>query len=327
MGTVRSAIDAGRMPKPVIAAIDPFREDEAPAALGLVLARLTSAPLVLVGASPMDPYADVLVPEFRRGSRRQAEQAIRRMAALIERAPGQPVLVTTTVADSGGSAARALHDVARREDASILVIGSSTRGPVGRLLPSAVTDGLLRGAPCSVAVAPVGYSVAQAGESALLIGVGFNDSPDSRAALSKACTLAIRGRGHIRVLTVAEPLHPIVTGTLDAMAADDVRRERDAAAEATLERGLDAVSAGRSAGGEVLFGNAADALAVASQDLDLLVCGSRGRGPIRALVLGGTSHALVRKAACPVLVVPAGVSGADAARPARSTASSTWPGP
>ena len=311
------------MPKPVIAAIDPFRQDEAPAALGLLLARLTSSPLVLAAALPIDTYADALVPEFRRSTREQAEQAIRRIEALVDRAPGQAVSVTSTVTDAAGSLARALHEVAEREQASMLVIGSSTRGPVGRLLPGAVTDRLLRGAPCPVAVAPVGYSVAQAGESPLLIGVAFNDTPDSRAALSKACSLAIRGRGHIRVLTVVEPLNPIIRGTLDAMAADDVRRERDAAAEATLERGLDAVSAGRCAGGEVLSGNAADALAAASQDLDLLVCGSRGRGAIRTLVLGGTSQALVRRAACPVLVVPPSAFGADAVRPAPRRAAFT----
>jgi nucleotide-binding universal stress UspA family protein len=36
--------------------------------------------------------------------------------------------------------------------------------------------------------------------------------------------------------------------------------------------------------------------------VDLLVCGSRGYGPVRTLMLGSTSHALVREAACPVLV-------------------------
>jgi nucleotide-binding universal stress UspA family protein len=94
----------------------------------------------------------------------------------------------------------------------------------------------------------------------------------------------------------------------------DVRGARDAAAEATLRRGLDAVSPGRSAGGEILSGDPAEALAAASADVGLLVCGSRGYGPIRTLVLGGTSHALVRKAACPVLVVPPGSSAHANAR-------------
>jgi nucleotide-binding universal stress UspA family protein len=79
-------------------------------------------------------------------------------------------------------------------------------------------------------------------------------------------------------------------------------RRRDA--EAVLRHGL--YAAGPSATGEVLDGDPASALASASSDLELLVCGSRGYGPIRTLLLGGTSHALVRRAGCPVLVVPRG---------------------
>ena len=39
-------------------------------------------------------------------------------------------------------------------------------------------------------------------------------------------------------------------------------------------------------------------------DVDLLVLGSRGYGPVRRVLLGGVSTALVRSARCPVMVVP-----------------------
>ena len=41
---------------------------------------------------------------------------------------------------------------------------------------------------------------------------------------------------------------------------------------------------------EVLEGRAADELARVTSELDLLICGSRGYGPVRALLLGGVSH-------------------------------------
>ena len=295
------------MLKPIIAAVDPLREDVAPAALGLLLARLTAAPLVLAAAYPVDVYVDSLYPEYARASLAHAEKAVNRVRDLVEQAPGASAPVTTMMTPAAGFPARALHDLAEREDASLIVIGSSERGRVGRVLPSAVTDRLLHGAPCPVAVAPVGYSF-DAAAGPRLIGVAFTDTADARAALSTACLLATQARGLVRVLTVAEAVHPLMTGALDPMAAQDVRGARDAAAEATLRRGLDAVSPGRSAGGEILYGDPAEALAAASAGVDLLVCGSRGYGPIRTLVLGGTSHALVRKAASPVLVVPPGAS-------------------
>ncbi len=272
-----------------------------------MFARLTRTPLLLAGAYPVDLHVDGVYPEFTDAFHADCEEAIRRFAALVEQAPGALVPVRTTVVPTAGFPARALHDLAEREEASLLVLGSSRRGPVGRVLPSAITDRLLHGAPCPLAVAPRGFSFQDADDGPRLIGVAFTDTPDGHAALARACTLAARACALVRVLIVSEPLDPLITGAMDAVALEYARRGRDDAAATTLRRGLDAVSAGRSAGGEILTGYPADALAAASQDLDLLVCGSRGYGLLRTLLLGGTSHALVRRAACPMLVCgPAG---------------------
>ena len=41
-------------------------------------------------------------------------------------------------------------------------------------------------------------------------------------------------------------------------------------------------------------------------DVDVLVCGSRGYGPVRRVLLGGVAARLIRRAAAPVVVVPRG---------------------
>jgi nucleotide-binding universal stress UspA family protein len=291
------------MSKPIIAAIDPGHEDISPAALGAMLARLTGAPLVLAATYPVDLSVDNLYPAYAQTLGRNAEQAVKRVAALAEGPAATPLQIRTAVVPASGTPARALHELAEHEEADVLVIGSSRRGTVGRVLPGAVTDRLLDGAPCPVAVAPAGFSTDDA-DAPRLIGAAFIDTPDGHAALEAACELAAAANALVRVLTVAEPFDPLLAGVMEGVAGSDARRARDAAAESVLQRGIDRVPARRSGGGSVLSGNAADALAAASQDLDLLVCGSRGYGPIRTLVLGGTSHALVRKASCPVLVVP-----------------------
>ena len=58
--------------------------------------------------------------------------------------------------------------------------------------------------------------------------------------------------------------------------------------------------------GEPFFavGNAAEILADGSEDLDLLVLGSRGYGPLHSVLVGGVAGRVVREAACPVLVLP-----------------------
>ena len=57
----------------------------------------------------------------------------------------------------------------------------------------------------------------------------------------------------------------------------------------------------------MLEGDTVDALAALDErEIDLLVCGSRGYGPVRRVLLGGVLRKLVRRAACPVVVVPRG---------------------
>ena len=64
---------------------------------------------------------------------------------------------------------------------------------------------------------------------------------------------------------------------------------------------------------EFTVGDPAHILTEASEQLDLLVVGSRGYGPMHAVMVGGVAGRLVREAACPVIVVPrdAGHTEAD----------------
>lgn len=43
---------------------------------------------------------------------------------------------------------------------------------------------------------------------------------------------------------------------------------------------------------------------------DLLICGSRGYGPLRPVMLGSVTRRVVAKAHCPVVVVPRGSKAA-----------------
>jgi nucleotide-binding universal stress UspA family protein len=59
--------------------------------------------------------------------------------------------------------------------------------------------------------------------------------------------------------------------------------------------------------GRLLPGPVVDALAdLTYDDCDLLVCGSRGYGPVRRVLLGGVSSRDVRHSKVPVVVIPRG---------------------
>ncbi|MCA2219301.1 universal stress protein [Jidongwangia harbinensis] len=55
---------------------------------------------------------------------------------------------------------------------------------------------------------------------------------------------------------------------------------------------------------EVIEGRPADVLAAAGAAADLLVLGSHGHSRVRHTVLGSVSEDCIRKATCPVVVIP-----------------------
>jgi nucleotide-binding universal stress UspA family protein len=85
-----------------------------------------------------------------------------------------------------------------------------------------------------------------------------------------------------------------------------VNEQLEADARERMTEAVDQVRSAVSTEGEFAVGDPADVLAQKSADVDLLVTGSRGYGPMGAVLLGGTTHRLVSAAACPVLVVPRG---------------------
>jgi nucleotide-binding universal stress UspA family protein len=89
--------------------------------------------------------------------------------------------------------------------------------------------------------------------------------------------------------------------------------EQERAEEALLER---VIAEEDVAGAEprVVRGYPAESLAdlADDEDAELIVVGSRGRGAVRAALLGSVSTELIGVARCPVLVVPRGAMPATA---------------
>jgi nucleotide-binding universal stress UspA family protein len=289
---------------PIIVAVDPRRDDPAPLALGLRLARLTGARLLLASVFPMQ-RTDRIHPELADALHNDAQNALMRARDQLADAPG-PTPDIRLLVTGAESPASALHQLVIDEAALMLVLGSSERGQLGRVSPGAVTDRVLHGAPCAVAVAPRGLTLAAVAEPMLRVSAAYVDAPDGQEALEAAAAIAGAAQAHLRVLVVTRPGDFYATATPAIPQLDHEKARRDDA-EHELKHGLQASGDG-SATGEVLAGDTAAALAAAASNHDLLVCGSRGFGPLRTVILGGTSHALVRRATCPVLVVPRGTA-------------------
>ena len=163
----------------------------------------------------------------------------------------------------------------------------------------------------SVTVMPEDYEPPAAGIQT--IGAAFAPTPEGREALRLAAVLARAGSARLRAITVLDPKHAEEqspgllagqhgdTDPAEAPAARDRLRE-----EAELREALDGVGEDVDSEVDILFNDPADGLLAAARHVDLLVMGSRGRGPLRAAILGSVSHSVARRAPCPVLILPRG---------------------
>jgi nucleotide-binding universal stress UspA family protein len=152
------------------------------------------------------------------------------------------------------------------------------------------------------------HDVLPSGEPLRTIGAAFDGSPESRAALQWAADLAERSDASVRILSVHEPLvspvpgfHGIPMVAEDQALRDHLGRQLEAAASDLRHRGVAVETS-------LVTGDAVRVLVQESSELDVLVMGSRGYGRTRALLAGSVSRALVKRAACPVVVLPPGVA-------------------
>jgi len=192
------------------------------------VAEVSGASVVLASVFPYsDTPSRVSTRALREELQADAQALLDRTAATS----GTSIAATVTIADP--SPARGLHHMAVESDAAVVVVGSTHRGPAGRVVPGSTGERLLHGSPCPIAVVPSGY--ADAGPIAT-IGVGYDGSPESEAALAAACTLARSFGAALRVIRVYDatdgtPALMTVPGYV-TVHEDYERRQREGLAEA-----------------------------------------------------------------------------------------------
>jgi nucleotide-binding universal stress UspA family protein len=245
-------------------------------------------------------------PEGRRASldaaevRGPAAKALEAASELAEEAGAEYRTVPSS------SPARGLAELAEEEGAAMVVAGSHRSGAFGRVASGGTAERLLHGSGCPVAVAPRGYR-RRVTDKLRRIGVAFVDTPDGREAVRQAADLAARSGLPLTVLSVVA-VHtnwfvPEAVRPEEETVPIEVRKEYQEA----LDRALAGLPEEVRATGELLYGEVVDELSVVGErGVDLLVCGSRGYGPVRRVLLGTVSAALLRQASVPVLVVPRG---------------------
>lgn len=298
------------MTGPVIVGVEPSDRSRDALTLGRRLADHLGAELVAAYVHPYAEFGDLLAG----GPPSEALQLIEELADsahasvrdLAEEADVQDLRLT-----SASSAAAGLQALADDAGAALVVLGSSRRSGLERVLPGGTAERLLSGSSVAVAVVPAGYHVR--GRPLRVLGCGFDGSPPAREAVRWSAELARRTEARLRLLAVHR------RHAFDHVSAVGAFGTRSVSAElhAQLQERVGALSAELSDDMQVevslLEGDPAQTLSKQSEQLDLLVLGSRGYGPLRSVLLGSVSAQVIREAACAVVVVPRG--GDSATRP------------
>ena len=202
------------------------------------------------------------------------------------------------------SPAAGIYELTDWEKPTAVVIGSTRHGKSGRVQVGTLGGSLLSGVRCSVAVAPRGYADRRSGLGR--IGVAVDGSSQSWRALSAAVYLAERANAPLAILSVMGPPHYVLGGLLSPLGPEEYREYKEKEWESVYEEASGRVPDGVASEPLLLHGEPAEALAEAASDLDLLLLGSRGYGPVKGTLLGSVSARVMAAAPCPVMVVPRG---------------------
>jgi nucleotide-binding universal stress UspA family protein len=292
------------MPKPILVAYDPKTGDRAPVNFGVAAAAFTGAPLIIgsvyaggvVAGQMGHGHMDEELAEDASVPLDHLERQLRADGIKVECRPLQ-----------GTSVPHALHNAAEEFGIGLIVVGSTDRGRLGRVMPGSTAERLMHGAPCPIVVVPHGW---ERGSGLQTIGVAWADTPEGHEALEGAMALARRAGAKVRLLRAVHPREfgraaggrPGAEATsFDAVGAEMSDAKRAMCEEATkLAPGVEVEA-------DISAQDAADFLIAASANVDLLICGSRGYGPQRAVLLGGVSRKVTAGAQCPVIILARGV--------------------
>jgi nucleotide-binding universal stress UspA family protein len=283
----------------IIVGVDESEASNDAIALSSSLARITGAELMLVNVFPYESRPSRAAnAAFEAYLRKDSHELLERLRTNLD-----GTVEVRAVANH--SPAHGLHDLAEAEDAALIVVGSTHTGRAGRVLPGSTAERLLHGSPCPIAVPPKGYTQ-RPGDEPGVIGCAYDGSQSAQHALETAHRIAAATGARLRVIRAFQPLtyDGVPPGSVamgGRSAYNDSLQER---ASEELEAAVAKIEGEPRAEAFFAVGTPAKILAETSEQLDLLVVGSRGYGPLHSVVVGGVAGRVVREAACPVIVLP-----------------------
>lgn len=292
----------------LLVAYAPDERGAAALELAAMLARSGGDDLVVCTVVPA-PWAPGLArvdAEYRAYLDRTARDALDRARAALP----DDVRAEYHVEDAR-SAAVGLLAVAAGRDASAIVLGSSSAGPVGHVVIGSVSARLLHSSPLPLALTTRGFR-SRLDDRVRRLTVAYSGDEGSDELVSVGAATASRLGATLRLATFVVPPPGMVTAGVGPGAEKGVTRDWEAGLAASREASLQRIGGAVLARAEVetVIGYGprwAEALDdVPWTDGDLLVVGSSAVSTVAQVFLGSRAAKIVRHSPVPVVVVPRG---------------------
>lgn len=284
--------------------------------LAAILARSAGDELVLcaVVPRPWPPSPAKVDAEYRAHLESSAAETLEEARAQLP--AGVPA---TTTVQHARSVPAGLLDLARERDASMIVVGSSSAGAVGRVSLGGVDNQLMHSSHIPVALPPRGYRCKPVAR-VIRLTAAYGGAEGGDDLVVAAARVAARLSSSLRIASFAVRSRPPYTSGVgregDQAMVEQWVQEIEAAGRAALDRvgdlpqipaGLDSVIGHGETWGEALED-------VDWLDDELLAVGSSSMGPVARVFLGARASKIVRASPVPVLVIPrAAAEGASLA--------------
>lgn len=274
------------------------RQSDAPINLAIRIARSSGESVVAaaVAERAWPPRSDPVEDEYVAYVTEQAQTSLQRVVDRVRGDLDIPIVIHQSASIPAG-----LLELATEHHASMVVVGSSSSGLLGRVALGSVTDRLVHTAVVPVAIAPRGYPATP--EPLTRITASYGAEADLNGLVAAAAGLAKAWSIPMRIVSFSvrpfsiEPAENLVVGQWAQRMEDEVRQQLNAVRQEFAVPDVDVVvGTGRT------WRDAVES--VPWEPGEILALGSGAAGAISQVFLGSAAAKIVRHSPVPVLIMP-----------------------
>lgn len=288
----------------ILAAFSASRHSSAPLNLAIQIARTTGEQVIAAAVVERSWAArdDMVEGEYLAYVRGQATQALQRAVAVL------PIdLDVTPVVHESTSIPTGLIELADTHRATMVCVGSSSSGMLGRVALGSVTERLVHTARVPVAFAPRGY-VQNDGRITRLTAA-YGGEADVNGLIPATAELAASWQAKLRIVSFTVRNTAAFAGTIETSAEELVVQQWSRRTIAEITKQLKAIRDRMAVPDVDVVVGAGHDWNAAVQSIgwdtgDMLVLGSGAAAPTAQVFLGSAAGKILRRSPVPVMIAP-----------------------